>query len=157
MIDAAGGPLGRDDNGRRIPVDLVLLPDHCYRCGAGIAPVVGIRLDDTAIPDGFEYGMLADAGGWFLPYDERNAVVIAAACPDALLEAHGVGPLRWRATHVCPDGYLANTCARCQTVLGNWPLHEALIEHQAEGGELNDLPRIASELMEEALTLLSLR
>jgi hypothetical protein len=52
---------------------------------------------------------------------------------------------------VVPSGYLANTCHHCGTVLGNWPLHEALIEYQAEGGTLTQLPRVVSTLDESLL------
>lgn len=134
----------------RIPVDVILLPDHCYRCGTTTSPVVGIWFTHDLL-DGDDYGMLEEAGGWFLPYDETSADLIVAACPDDLLAAHGAGPLRWRTTSTCPDGYVANTCLNCATVLGNWPLHEALVEHQAERGDLRDLPHVKSELPNEAL------
>jgi hypothetical protein len=138
------------DAGPRAPVDVLLLPDHCYRCGATTVPVVGIWFEQDLL-DGYEFGMLEESGGWFLQYDEMSADVIATACPDDVLAAHGAGPLRWRTTRVCPDGYLANTCLQCTTVLGDWPLHEALVEYQAEGGDLRDLPAFPAELTETAL------
>jgi hypothetical protein len=76
----------------------------------------------------------------FVEYGHGSADVIAAACSDEVLDAHGAGPLRWRTTRQVPDGYLANTCHHCGAVLGNWPLHEALVEYQAEGGTLDELP-----------------
>ncbi|MDP9335291.1 MAG: DUF5710 domain-containing protein [Actinomycetota bacterium] len=138
------------DSAPRIPVDVILLPDHCYRCGTSTSPVVGIWFDHDLL-DGYDYGMLEEAGGWFLPYDEMSADVVATACPDEVLAAHGAGPLRWRVTRVCPDGYLANTCQHCATVLGNWPLYEALVEYRAEGSDVRDLPHVTSELPEAAL------
>jgi len=95
--------------------------------------------------------MLEESGGWFLLYDETSADAIAEACSDDVLAAHGAGPLRWRTTRVCPDGYLANTCLQCTTVLGNWPLREAVAEYQAEHGDLEELERFASEVMATAL------
>jgi Domain of unknown function (DUF5710) len=138
------------DAGVRLPVNVLLLPDYCYRCGGSTAPVAGIWLEHDLL-DGYEYGMLEEAGGWFLLYDETSADAIAEACSDDVLAAHGAGPLRWRTTRVCPDGYLANTCVQCTTVLGNWPLHEALVEYKAEGGDLRDLPNMPSELREASL------
>lgn len=138
------------DTGPRIPVDVLLLPDHCYRCGASTAPVVGIWCEHHLL-DGYDYGMLEESGGWLLPYDETSADVIATACPDEVLAAHGAGPLRWRTTSLCPDGYLANTCRHCNTVLGNWPLREAVLGYQAEGGDLRDLPHMPTEVAEEVL------
>ena len=138
------------DSAPRIPVAVVLLPDRCYRCGSSTAPVVGIWCEHDLL-DGYDYDMLEESGGWFLPYDETSSDVIATACPDDLLAAHGAGPLCWRTTSVCPDGYLANTCQHCRTVLGNWPLHEAMVEYQAEGGTLDGLPHVGSELAEATL------
>lgn len=138
------------DDGLRLPVDVVLLPDRCYRCGSSTAPVVGIWFEHQAL-DGYEYGMLEESGGWFLMYDETSADVIAKACSDDLLAAHGAGPLCWRTTRFCPDGYLANTCQHCRTVLGNWPLREAFAAYQAELGSLEELPRFASAVMATAL------
>jgi len=134
-----------------IPVEIILLPEHCYRCSQITAPVIGLSLPHGAIVDDEYLAAVEDDGGWFLQYDSDSADVIAAACPDALLTAHGAGPLRWRTTRVVPSGYLANTCHRCGTVLGNFPLHESLVEYQAEGGILNELPRIASTLDESML------
>lgn len=128
-----------------VPVDVVLLPERCYRCGQPTSPVVGLWFARDTI-DGEAYDITPESGGWFLAYDEMSADVIAAACPDELLAAHGAGPLRWRTTRICPDGYLANTCAQCGTVMGNWPLHEALVEHRAEGGTLGDLPHIPTQV-----------
>lgn len=131
-------------------MDVVLLPDPCYRCGASTAPVVGIWFEHDLL-DGYDYGMVEEAGGWFLPYDETSADVIAAACPDELLAAQGAGPLRWRTTRICPDGYLANTCPSCGTVLGNWPLREALLEYRTRGGDVSDLVHVPFEIAQAAL------
>jgi Domain of unknown function (DUF5710) len=146
-------PLEVAQGGPRISVDVVLFPEHCYRCDANTAPVIGVWFERHLL-DGHGYGMLEESGGWFLPYAETSADVIATACPDELLAAHGAGPLRWRITRICPDGYLANTCQRCGAVLGNWPLHEAIVEYQAEGGTLTELPHVARDLAQEALCLI---
>lgn len=133
-----------------IPVEIVLLPERCYRCEQWTRPVIGLWFARGTI-DGDEYPMIEDDGGWFLEYDHITADVITAACSDELLAEYGAGPLRFRTTRVVPDGYLANTCHHCGTVLGNWPLHEALTEFQAEGGTLDKLPHIPSELDEALL------
>jgi hypothetical protein len=134
-----------------IPTDVVLLPERCYRCGHTTWPVVGLWFDRHTIPDGFAYLMTEHDGGWFLEYDHETAAVIAIACPDQLLAEHGAGPLRWRTTRAVPDGYLANTCGHCGTVLGNWPLHEAVTEFLAEGGSLDELLHVPSGLPGDAL------
>jgi hypothetical protein len=139
-----------NDACRCIPVDVLFLPDRCYRCRADTAAVVGIWVAHRHL-DGYEYGMHEEPGGWFLAYDETSAEVIATACTDETLAAQGAGPLRWRTTHACPDGYLANTCIACGTVLGNWPLYESLLEYRAEGGQLRVLPRLASEVAMAAI------
>jgi hypothetical protein len=134
-----------------VPVEIVLLPERCYRCSQITAPVIGLTLPRWAIVDDEYLAAVEHDGGWFLQYDAYSAHVIASACPDSLLAAHGAGPLRWRTTRVVPAGYLANTCHHCGTVLGNYPLDESFIEYQAEGGTLNELPRIASTLDESML------
>jgi hypothetical protein len=134
-----------------IPVEIVLLPERCYRCSQITAPVIGLTLPRGAIIEDEYLAAVEGDGGWFLQYDSFTAHIIATACPDALLAAHGAGPLRWRTTRVVPAGYLANSCHHCSTVLGNYPLHEALVDYQAEGGTLRELPRIASVLDEAVL------
>jgi Domain of unknown function (DUF5710) len=140
-------------DGPRIPVDILFLSSDCYRCGSGVVLVAGVWFEHNIL-DGSTYGMQEESRGWFLPYDETSADVIATACSDELVAAHGAGPLRWRTTRLSPDGYLANTCQVCATVLGNWPLHEAMVEYQAEGGDLRCLPLVRSALAEAALELL---
>jgi hypothetical protein len=135
-----------------IPVEIVLLPERCYRCSQITAPVIGLTLSRCAVMDD-EYLAAVEADGRsFLEYDSESADVIAAACPDALLALHGAGPLRWRTTRAVPSGHLANTCHHCGTVLGNFPLHESFVEYQAEGGTLDQLPRITS-VLDEAMLL----
>ena len=136
-----------------IPVEVILLPERCYRCGHTTSPVIGLWFTHDGI-DGDDDQMGDDVARLFLEYDASSAEIIAAACPDAALDTHGAGPLRWRTTRAMPDGYLANTCHHCAVVLGNWPLHEAWIEYQAEGGTLDELPRFASALDEAALQAL---
>jgi hypothetical protein len=133
-----------------IPVEIVLLPERCYRCEQWTRAVVGLWFARGTV-NGEEYPMIEDDGGWFLEYDSITADVIATACPDAVLVAQGAGPLRWRSTRAMPDGYLANTCHHCGAVLGNWPLHEALTKYQAEGGTLGELPQISGALAEVTL------
>ena len=137
-----------------IPADVVLLPELCYRCGHATSPVIGLWIAHAGV-DGDEYQMLDDDCGWFLQYDDCTAEIIAGVCSDTILDAHGAGPLRWRTTRAVPDGYLANTCHHCGAVLGNWPLHEAWVEYESEGGNLSDLPRVASQIDEAILRRLS--
>ena len=127
-----------------IPVQIILLPEHCYRCGHATSPIIGLWFTHATI-DGDECQMLDNGRGWFLEYDDATDA-IAAVCPDDVLAARGAGPLRWRTTRAVPDGYLANTCHHCGAVLGNWPLHEAWVEYQAEGGTIDELPSIRSAL-----------
>ena len=55
------------------------------------------RSSDSGSPhanvDGDEYQMFDDGCGWFLEYDDGTAEIIAGACPDTTLDAHGAGPL----------------------------------------------------------------
>ena len=138
------------DTATTIPVDVIQLPERCYRCGDITAPVIGLRFGRTTIR-GDDYEMYDDGGGWFLEYDYDSAAIVAAACSDDVLAVHGAGPIEWRTTRVIPDGYLANTCHHCGAVLGNWPLHEAFIEFQAEGGTLDHLPHFCAAIPSDLL------
>jgi hypothetical protein len=137
-------------HGDPIPADIVLLPERCYRCDALTAAVAGLEFPFTVI-DGPEYLMEETDDGRLLRYDHTSAEVIALVCPDELLAAHDAGPLRWRTTNMDPDGYLANTCRQCGTVLGNFPLFEALVEYETEQGGLRGLPRIGTHIPAAAL------
>jgi hypothetical protein len=128
-----------------IPVEIVLLPGRCHRCVRTTLPVVGLWFDRRAV-NGDGYPMVEHDGGWFLKYDDATAHVIETVCDDEVLVAHGSGPLRWSGTRDAPDGYLANSCHHCGSVLLNPPLHEAIDEFLAEHGSLDDLPRIPSHL-----------
>lgn len=121
------------------------MPERCYRCMHTTWPVVGLWFDRGTV-NGDEYPMSEHDRGWFLGYDDTTADVIATVCDDEILAAHGSGPLRWSSTRDAPDGYLANSCRHCGSVLMNSPLHEALDEFLAEHGSLDDLPRIPSHL-----------
>jgi hypothetical protein len=130
---------------RTIPVEVVLLPERCFRCVHTTWPVVGLWFDRGTV-NGDEYSMVEHDRGWFLQYDDTTADVIATVCADEMLAAHGSGPLRWTSTRHTPDRSLANTCVHCGSVLMNAPLHEALDEFLAEHGSLDDLPRIPRHL-----------
>jgi hypothetical protein len=147
----AAWPPPSADNDPQIPVYVVLLPDSCYRCDGATALVVGIWLEPQVVDDGYEHSLREECGGWFLEYDQESADLIACACPDDLLSAHCAGPLRWRTTRQRPDGFLANTCRYCGAVFGNWPLHEAVVEYQSDGGFLLDLLVVRSCLARSAL------
>jgi hypothetical protein len=134
-----------------IPVEIVLMPERCYRCGRTTCPVVGLWFDRGTL-NGDEYPMFEHDHGWFFEYNEQTAHVIATVCSEEFLAAHGSGALRWSSTRGTPDGYLANTCHHCGTVLRNGPLHEVLTEFLDEGGSLDELPRIPSRLRSVALT-----
>jgi len=136
-----------------IAAEVVLLPEHCYRCGHATSPVIGLWIARAGV-DSDEDQMFEDDYGWFLQYDYSTAEIIASVCTDTILDAHGAGPLRWCTTRAVPDGCLANTCHYCGAVLGNWPLHEAWVEYQAEGGMIDELPSIPSALDEGMFQLL---
>jgi len=96
----AGSPPTIPDAGPRVPSTCFCSPIIATAAAQTTAPVVGIWFEQDLL-DGYEFGMLEECGGWFLQYDEMSADVIATACPDDVLAAHGAGPLRWRTTRVC--------------------------------------------------------
>ena len=132
-----------------IPVEIVLMPERCYRCMRTTLPVVGLWFDRGTV-NGDEYPLFEHDGGWFLEYDDATAHIVGTVCADEVLAAHGSGPLRWSSSRDAPGGHLANSCHHCGSVLLNPPLHEALDEFLAEHGSLDDLPRIPSHLLTAA-------
>lgn len=144
------------DDGPSIRADIVLLPIDCWRCGGVTWPVAGLLLHPADV-HGYECPLLPEDDGYFLQCDWWSADAIATACPDQILVENGAGPLRWRTTRNSPNGYVFNTCRQCGATLSSWPIHDALGEYQAEGGQRSDLPHISAELPHGALDWLSAR
>jgi len=93
---AAAGKETTVDATTTILAEVVLLPEHCYRCGHATSPVIGLWVAPAVVGD--EYQVFDDDCGWFLEYDDSTAEIIAGVCSDTILDAHGAGPLRWCTT-----------------------------------------------------------
>ena len=109
----------------RVPVTLLALPGTCWRCERSVLPIVGVFVPG---PRGRRFIE-------FLDVAPRLATTISTDQLNAL----GVGAIKVRRSRARPDGYLANGCARCDAILGDFPLREDLATFQAEGGRLSEL------------------
>ena len=113
---------------RAVSVDVVILPEPCYRCGAITRSIVGFLAPPALSehPDGFvDFEVLAP-----LLLHEVSA---------AQLARWRVGPIKMRRSRYRPEGYLSNGCISCDAIQGWFPLHEGLLEFLAEGGDYGDL------------------
>ncbi|MGH9072851.1 MAG: DUF5710 domain-containing protein [Acidimicrobiales bacterium] len=122
-------------DGPTTPAGLLLLPEACYRCAGDTTCVVGLLVD----PD-----LTFDPDGFVAFHDVAEALALLLS-PE-LLAAHGIGRLRHRRSSVRPEGYVSNGCRHCDTIMGSFPLHEALGEYLAEGGEYRHLLRAVIDL-----------
>lgn len=107
---------------------VVALPQRCYRCGAITRSVVGVLAPS---------GLSIDPEG-FVPFADI-AEELAARLEADRLTAVGIGRLGWRRSRQVPAGYMSNGCRCCDTIMGDFYLHEALIEYLAEGGRYERL------------------
>jgi hypothetical protein len=107
------------------------MPKTCYRCGSEIQALIGTLVEVPALGTGFV---------WF----DDVAEAVAGQVASGVLARSGVGPIRWRRSRPRPEGYLANGCVRCDAIQGSFPLSEEVAEFLAEGGQLQDLPVVAT-------------
>ena len=115
--------------GPTVCAKIVFMPETCYRCGAPTTSIAGLLVDPS---------VGGDADG-FISFNEVAGYLVRLLSRE-LLASMGVGEIRWRRSSVCPEGYLANGCRSCNTIMGDFYLEEALTEYLAEGG---DYERIA--------------
>lgn len=123
--DAAAVVRRRSDT---ISVDVLVLPEPCYRCGSMTRSIVGFLVppDLTEHPDGFvDFEVLAP--------------LLVQRISSGQLARWGVGPIKTRRSRCRPEGYLSNGCIRCDAIQGSFPLHEDLMEFIAEGGSYQEL------------------
>lgn len=111
-----------------VSVDVLVLPEPCYRCGTTTRSIVGFLVppDLTAQPDGF------------VDFEVLAPLLVQAVTSDQLAR-WGVGPIKTRRSRYRPEGYLSNGCIGCDAIQGSFPLHEDLMEFLAEGGSYREL------------------
>ena len=122
-------------SGPTVTARVVLFPETCYRCGAATTCVAGVVIDP---------GLGGDPGG-FIPFSEIGGYLVQLL-PRELFARFGVGRVGFRRSSVRPEGYIANGCRVCDTILGEFYLEEALLEYLAEGGDYARLAVAGVEL-----------
>ncbi|MGH8982562.1 MAG: DUF5710 domain-containing protein [Acidimicrobiia bacterium] len=150
-VFAAWLPPRVPNDGALVPADIVLMPEVCYRCQQWTEPVVGLKLPRAALDDGAEY-LMEETNGRLVPplrRDERRRHRNRVSRRPVTSQRRRPAPVAHH--RFAPEGYLANTCLHCGTVLGNFPLFEALTEYETEDGELNGLPQIDTTIPHSAL------
>lgn len=128
-------PMTELPSGATLTAGVVFLPQRCYRCGTVTTCVAGVLTD----PD-----LGGDEDG-FVPFGAIAGYLTQLLSSDVLTRL-GVGPIRRRSSSVRPEGYIANGCRGCDTIMGEFYLEEALLEFLAEGGDYPDLVYSTVEL-----------
>ena len=111
-------------SGPTVAAGVVFLPERCYRCGAPTASVAGVLIDSDLGGDADGYIPLGEIGGY-----------LVQLLPREMLDSFGVGSVGFRCSSVRPEGYIANGCRNCDTIMGEFYLEEALTEYLDEGGD----------------------
>ena len=111
---------------RTTSIQLVVLPEECYRCQQPTRAIAGILM-----PSGY-----ADHRT-FHEFDEV-ARLLAANLDERTLRGLGIGPIKKRRSRI-RGSYLSNGCVHCDAILGSFPLWEGLQEFLSEGGGLEEL------------------
>lgn len=122
-------------DGPTVPAGVVLFPQQCYRCGAMTTCVAGVVIDA---------GLGGDPDG-FIPFSEIAGYLVQLL-PAELLARFGVGRIGFRRSSVRPEGYIANGCRACDTIMGEFYLEEAVLEYLAEGGDYAPLTAASVDL-----------
>lgn len=127
--------------GPKLVVQIVWMPDHCWKCAESIRPIVGVQMPVTTDdhPD-----------GW-VEIDFASAAIAATLGAEQLAQ-QGIGPIEWRRTKIVPEGYWANTCQHCTATIGSFPLREALMDAMAEGIARDQLPWFPARLPVDGLS-----
>lgn len=125
---SAGPPPELD--GPTVPARLVAVPERCWRCAAPTLAIAGILVDPD-LGDGDEEG--------FVEFDEDIARAIGRQMTAEQLAELRIGPLRPRWSGTVGRRYLSNGCLACDALLGNFPLHKALVEFLHDGGAYDEL------------------
>jgi hypothetical protein len=107
------------------PIDLIVIPERCYRCDALTFGVVGVVVQR---PGGREV---------FREFEDVSAGLAEVLDP-AVLRAAGVGAIKLRRSRQRGQ-YISNGCVRCDAILGSFPLRESYLDFLAEGGRPLDL------------------
>lgn len=110
--------------GPTVCAKVILMPETCYRCEAPTTSVAGLLVDPSVGGDADGFISFGEVAGYLVQLLPRD-----------LLGSMGVGEIRWRRSSVRPEGYLANGCRSCGTIMGDFYLEEALCEYLAEGGD----------------------
>jgi len=103
-----------------VAVGLVGIVERCYRCGKPHRSIAGILVERAAAR---AYLGLDD--DLFLQFEEA-AEALREVLDPAWLKERQIGPIKVRRSRQRPEGYLSNGCVWCDTIVGSFPLMEAI-------------------------------
>ncbi len=115
----------------RPPVPAIVLATtiNCWRCHTPTAAIHGVLIAAHLHPDRDPWG--------FIPFaDIADALTILPADWRA---ARSIGTIKARHSRAQQRRYTSNGCAACDALLGDFFLHEELVEHVSSGRTLAEL------------------
>ncbi|MTD46286.1 hypothetical protein GKE82_18845 [Conexibacter sp. W3-3-2] len=104
-------------------IQLVAIPERCYRCGQLTRGIVGVLAPTSR-------------GHVFREFDDVSAALAQVLQPDDLATVR-IGPIKVRRSRH-RGAHLSNGCVVCGAILGSFPLWESLQEELSRGRSLRD-------------------
>lgn len=109
----------------RTTLNLIALPERCYRCGGLTRGIVGVLVPG---PHGRDI---------FREFDDV-AHALSAVLDDATLARCSIGPIKERRSRQ-RGAYVSNGCVHCGAILGSFPLREGFLTYVVAGGDVRKL------------------
>jgi hypothetical protein len=103
-----------------VSVGLVGVTEHCYRCGKQGVAIAGVIVAPVVVR-----AVLGVEDDLFLDFEPVGEALREALDP-GWLKQHFIGPLKVRSSRQQPEGYMSNGCIWCDTIIGAYPLREAV-------------------------------
>ena len=112
-----------------VPAIVLAITIGCWRCSTPTAAILGVLVAGHLHPDRDPWG--------FIPFaDVADALTILPADWRA---ARRIGTIKARHSRAQQRRYTSNGCAACDALLGDFFLHEELVEHVSSGHTLAEL------------------
>jgi hypothetical protein len=111
-----------------VPAIVLAITITCWRCNTPTAAIVGVLVAAHLHPEQDPWG--------FIPFAD---IADALALPADWRGARNVGTIKARHSRAQQRRYTSNGCAGCDALLGDFFLHEELVEHAGRGRTLAEL------------------
>jgi hypothetical protein len=124
-----------------VPAIVLAITTSCWRCHRPTAAIVGVLVAPHLHPNHDPWG--------FIPFTDIAAVL--THLPAGWRAAHSIGTIKPRHSRAQQRRYTSNGCAGCDALLGDFFLHEELVEHVSSGRTLAELAVGVTQLPADAI------